>query len=330
MMKKWITILSGLLVAQLVLAITVNLTSQDYGAFQPEQKLLVFDEKKVDGLRIEDGTDSVVLRKRGDKWLLPENGDFSVSSGSVERLLEKLAAMQKGWPVATTSAAVPRFKVAEEQFERKLTLLSGEDAVARLYVGNSPGFRKVHVRPEDEDKVFAVAFNTFEANAKADDWIDKGVLGLDENEIERIEMPLFVLQRQDGKLEVEGLGEKEQTNETEARALTVKFAGLSIQSLLGTEMKPEYRQDQPELEVNLTRKGGGVLSYRFSKPEGQAYFVLKRSDLDHYFKVAEFTVNPIKEITREKLVQATAEGTPVEASAENPAEEVVETEEATE
>ena len=76
-MKKWITILSGLLVAQLVLAMTINLTSQDYGAFQPEQKLLTFDDKTVDGLRIEDGTDSVVLSKREDKWLLPESGDLS-------------------------------------------------------------------------------------------------------------------------------------------------------------------------------------------------------------------------------------------------------------
>ncbi len=40
--------------------------------------------------------------------------------------------------------------------------------------------------------------------------------------------------------------------------------------------------------------------------------MLKRSDLDHYFKVAEYTANPVKETTGEKLVQARTE----EASSE--------------
>ena len=57
----------------------------------------------------------------------------------------------------------------------------------------------------------------------------------------------------------------------------------------------------------MTRKGGEVLSYRFSKPEVASYYALKRSDLDHYFKVVEYTVAPVKETTGENLVQARAE-----------------------
>ena len=64
----------------------------------------------------------------------------------------------------------------------------------------------------------------------------------------------------------------------------------------------------------MTRLGGEVLSYRFSKPEETSYYVLKRSDLDHYFKVAEFTVKPILDMTREKLVQAKTRETSGEAT----------------
>ncbi len=53
----------------------------------------------------------------------------------------------------------------------------------------------------------------------------------------------------------------------------------------------------------MTRKGGEVLSYRFSKPEDASYYALKRSDLDHYFKVVEYTVAPVKETAGENLVQ---------------------------
>ena len=303
MTKKWIFILGGLLAMQLVLAVAVNLTREDLGAFQAEEKLLSFDEKELDGLRIEDGTVSVVLKKYEDKWRLPESGDFPASQSDVERLLDKLTTLEKGWPVAKTRSAARRFKVDEEQFERKLVLLSGDDTQATLYVGSSPGFRKVYVRPGNGDEVFAVEFNTWDAEAKADDWIDKDVLTLDESDVERVEMPGLTLQREDGKLQVADLGPKEQTNGEESRALLGKLTGLRIQSLLGTEAKPEYRQDEPALEVKMTRNSGEVLGYRFSRPEDASFYVLKRSDLDYYFKVAEYMVDPVREITREKLVQ---------------------------
>ncbi len=306
-MKSWTFILGGVLAAQLVLAAVLNLTGEDYGAFQAEEKLLSFEKQAVGGLRIEDGTDSVVLNKQEGKWLLSERGDFPASQRDVERLLDRLAALEKGWPVAKTRGAARRFRVDEDQFERKLTLLLDDDTQATLYVGSSSGFRKVYVRPGDRDEVFAVDFNSWEANAKADDWIDKDVLTLDDSDVARVEMPGIILQRADGKLQVVDLGEKEQTNWEESRALLDKLTGLSVQSLLGTEAKSEYRQDQPALEVKIMREGGDVLGYRFSKPEDASYYVLKRSDLDYYFKMAEYMVDPVRETTREKLVQARTE-----------------------
>ena len=62
----------------------------------------------------------------------------------------------------------------------------------------------------------------------------------------------------------------------------------------------------------MTRKGREVLSYHISKPEDASYYVLKRSNLDHYFEVAKYTANPIKETTGENLVQPRTE----EASSE--------------
>ncbi len=313
-MKSRILILSGVLAAQLVLAAVLNLTGEEYGAFQAEEKLLSFNKQELDGLRIEDGTDSLVLKKQEGKWLLPESGDFPASQANVKRLLDKLAALEKGWPVAKTRSAARRFTVDEQQFERKLTLFANDDAQATLYVGSSPGFRKVYVRPGDENDIFAVDFNIWEADAKTDYWIDKDILKLDQSMVERIEMPGLILQRQDGELQVVDLDQTEQTNGEASRGLLGKLTGLSIQSLLGTEAEPKYRQDEPALEVRMTREGGEVLGYRFSKPDDAAYYVLKRSDLDHYFKVAEYMVDPVRETTRENLVQPRTE----EASSEPP------------
>ncbi len=84
-MRKWIFVLSGLLAAQLVLAVVLNLTSEDYGTFQAEEKLLNFNRQAMDGLHIEDGADSVMLKMREGKWLLPESGDFPASQANVKR-----------------------------------------------------------------------------------------------------------------------------------------------------------------------------------------------------------------------------------------------------
>ena len=314
-MKKLTFVLGGLLALQLVLAVAMNLSSDDYGAFKPQEKLLAFDRKDVDGLRIEDGKNSVVLSKRDGKWLLPQNDNFPANTANVERLLDTLASLDKGWPVATTAAAARRFKVADDQFERKLSLLSNGKTLAVLYVGTSPGFRKVHVRAGKQDDVFAVALNTWDANASADDWIDKAILTFSPDDVTRVDMPGFVLQRDGDKLRVAELTDKEETNAKAVGALLDKLAGLRIQSLLGKDAKPEYQQDKPELEFKVTRKEGDVLSYRFSKPKDGAYYVLKRSDMDDYFKVAEYEVKPLKETAREKLVQNQIEQTPDKAAA---------------
>ncbi len=112
-MKRRIIVLSGVLAAQLVLAAALNLAGEEYRVFQAEEKLLSFNKQELVGLRIEDSTNSVVLKKQGGKWLLPVSGDFPASQRDVEQLLDKLATLEKGWPVARTRSAAQRFRVDE-------------------------------------------------------------------------------------------------------------------------------------------------------------------------------------------------------------------------
>lgn len=85
-----------------------------------------------------------------------------------------------------------------------------------------------------------------------------------------------------------------------------RWRGPRIDSVFGNGAKTKYRQDEPELEVKVTRDDGDELIYGFSKPAGENYCVLKRDEVDHYFKAAEFTVDPIKETLREQLVRSKA------------------------
>lgn len=306
-MKRLIVILGGLLVLQIMLAAVLNLGGEDYEAFQAKEKLLSLNAADVDHIRIQDEQQTTVLQRRDDQWLLPDQDGFPTAQGNVKLLLDKLGALQRGWPVATTAGAAKRFKVSEEIFERKITLSKGDKTQADFYMGTSPGFRKVHVRAAGESEIHAVEFAAYEASASPDDWIDKAILQREETDIVQVEMPDFSLRRDGDQWLMSELGEGEETREDEARSLIGKLAGLQIQSVLGTEIKPEYGQDSPDLEFTLVLQDARRVTYRFSKPKDETYFVLKTSDRDHYFKVAEFTVDPIKEMTPDKLVHKKSE-----------------------
>ena len=321
-MKKSIVILSALLSLQLALTVGLNLGRDQYRAFEPQENLLIVDSGEVDAIRIDAGDGQhVVLEKQEGQWRLPGLSGFPADQASVARLLERLAGLEKGWPVVTTAGAAKRFKVSDPGFERKLTLSKGEKTLATLFVGTSPGFRKVHVRVPGEDEIYAVEFSAFEANTKSEDWIDKGVLAHRADDIRRVDLPGLTLNREDGRMLVADLDEGEETAEDEARRLVERIAGLRIRAVLGSEEKPEYDQAQPELRYSIALASGGEQEYLFFKPEQADHYVLKASHRDEYFKVDPWAVDPLKETTRAKLIRDKTAGT---ASAKEGEEEKTE------
>lgn len=305
-MNKGIGILSGLLIGQLVLAVSLHRAEDPLAAFAPQDKLLRFDQQAVDELRIEDGTTSLALHKRDGQWRLPDMGDSPADQGNVERLLSRLASLEKGLAVATSPGAAKRFKVDEGAFERKLTVLAQDQPQAVLYVGSAPGFRKVHARPRGEEAVYAVTLDTWEASPRAEDWIDKAILKVDEAEVVGLELPGLVLRREGESLRLADLGAGEETLSTEARTLLSKVADLRIIGVDKGEAHPSGESSTPAFEMKLTRKGGEVLIYRFSKPKEGGYYLLQRSDLAPTFKVAEYGVKPLGETNRGRLVKPKA------------------------
>ena len=89
-----------------------------------------------------------------------------------------------------------------------------------------------------------------------------------------------------------------------SRSLVDKVAKLRIESVLGRDEEPAYRQGDPTLRVNLLPGQGPAVTYTFSQPEGETYYVLKSSDRPHYMKVAPYAMDGITDTGREQLVQA--------------------------
>ncbi len=328
-MEKTIRILSIVLVAQLLLAVGMSLTGPNLVAAHPNTPLFTLGDQPVDHLTIE-GPDGarVVLAKQGQSWVLPDNGDYPADKTRVDTLLSRLESLQRGLPVATTSGALKRFKVSDESFERRVLLAYGDDTLATLYLGSSPGMHHVHARSSEDEAVYAVDFAVYEAPDKAADWEDKAILQFPQDSLEAIDAAgLTLLHRApaaaantgadnsgaNGKSkpaaaatwQVAAAGQGEVVNPAGAQDLADKLAQLRIGAVLGTEAKPEYGLDKPALTLSVTRKGGEKLEYRLGPTDKEGYAVLKSSARPEYFRVPSYTADAlIKAAGRAQLVQA--------------------------
>lgn len=307
-MKKWITILAGLLALQLVLAVAFNVSEEDYGSFQADEKLFALDFETIDRVQFDDGSQSVTLEKQDGQWVLPETWNYPVNSDALVQLMDTLSALNKGWPVATSPGAAERFKVAKNVFERKISFWSEAERQTTLYVGTSPGFRKVHVRLEGNDPIYAVVLENWKTSAQTDDWLKKDILKIDATDIEQLSMAGFVLIRSDQTLQPKDLSEDEKPNPDTIDSLVNSLAGLPIESVQGIEGNEGFPMDEPKLTINVVLKNDDKFDYEFFKPEEESsHYFLKRSDLPYYFTVAEPSINTLLETKRGRLIQESSD-----------------------
>ncbi len=302
-MKKTILFLSIFLAAQIGLGITLNLNRQHLAVFQPTTPLLSFDKSTIDAITISGPEGKKVrLVKKDSTWILPDDNDFPADQEAVKRLLTTLAGIKKGWPVATTAGAAERFKVATDNFERHIILRRGDKSVVDLFVGSSPGFRKVHIRVAGDNDILAVKFSAYEAGTTADNWLDKSYLHLDEKTIKGITMPGIKLRDRDGSLILADLGTKETMNREAVHRLVGEVANINIASVLGHVNKKQYNQDNPKLVCTVDLDSGRKRVFTFSQPEKKDWFVLKSSHSDLYFKIEPWQVKPLLNTQRAALV----------------------------
>ena len=189
-MEKTIRVLVVLLVAQVLLAVGMRFTGPNLAAAHPHTPLLALGDKPVDRLTIEGPEGArVVLVKQDKEWMLPGAGNFPADQVRIDTLLGRLEGLKRGLPVATSGGALKRFKVSDENFERRVTLAHGGDTLATLYLGSAPDMHHVNARTGKDDVVYAVEFASYEAPDKAADWEDKAILQVPQDDIASIAVP---------------------------------------------------------------------------------------------------------------------------------------------
>ena len=303
-MKQPTLILSGVLAVQLVLALGLAFSSSDYSAFKAGEPLVAFDKSKVDSVAIDEtGASSVELARKDGKWVIPAMAEFPADEGQVKQLIDKVAELKKGWPVATTSEAAERFKVTADSHERRIVLKEGGKEVGSVLVGTAPTYRQAHIRVPSSSDVYSLEFASHDAPSRNEQWMDKGLLRLPQDKVSGISVHDLVLERKDGKFNVADLKEGETQKDGEIPPVVSAATSPSFDTVQGKGPDALAKLEPADFQVTVKREGGDPVVYKFKKEVAGGAYLFSVSTQPYVFRVSESLVKSLAEANRTKLVE---------------------------
>jgi hypothetical protein len=252
--------------------------------------LLAFDPSVINKITVSSSDDEVILLKRDSGWSLPELNDLPVNTGKLDTALSKLKGLQTTWPVTTTASSHERFEVSADKYQRRVRLYQDDKLTSEVFLGTSPGFRNVHVRPDDDNNVYALAIDTYEFPAREQDWLDKSLLAV--QDVSVIEGPDYVLRKRDKQWQFEDSQQEEhgyEVNADRARQLSQTLRSLRVTGV--ADKAPEFAVDKT---VTIAVSGTYDWLYQLLN-EGSQYFV-KRSDMEQVFTLSQHDYDRLTEV----------------------------------
>ena len=244
---------------------------------QPVWETLV--ASAIDEIRIVDEQgQELLLQKNGERWRLPGQHTLPVDPEKIEKLLAGLLSQEDGWPVAHSSSARQRFQVADYHFQRHIGLFGQDKRLGDIYLGTSPGFRKVHARSGGHTDIYSVSFNVFDAPLDADAWLDPALLQV--RTPMRISADAYSIHRDGGQWQSGTGGIPE---ERELLSLLAALRSLQIKGVASAMQEQQLNGSEADLVLDIDSLAGAVQLQLYR--QGRDYFI-RSSEYPLTFKLS--------------------------------------------
>lgn len=310
-MGKIFAIIAGLLATVVIAAITVTIHETEVRDARKHEAMFEIAPAAVDAIVIEGPSDErLVLARRGDGWVLPDLGDFPADAREVDDMLTRLLAVESNLPLGSGAEVLRRYKLADDDFERRVTLRSADETLATLYLGTPEGPRQVHLRRAGDATAYSVPFGLYDASFSENDWFDRGFLQVAADDIASIEVNgLRLVHEADKSWRLDATDDTAGLQPGAAAKLAGLLAGLRVESFLADETVPDYALDTPQLLLTLTRKDGTRIEYRLGKTDLQKDYSLKVSTRPEHFHLSVYAAHKLLDAAgRDALLAKPAAG----------------------
>ena len=306
-MTRTVRILGIVLVLQIALAVLLYWQQQPGGNSGQAGKLLAFSPDKLTQIQII-GKDNktLELEKTAQGWTLPGYYGLPVDEAKRMEFVQKLLTMNWGWPISTTKSSIGRFEVDVDHFQRHILFKDGDRVLGEVYLGTSPGFRKVHARVAGDQAVYAIPFNNYEATTEAKAWMDHNILKPGDT-LTRIEGNDFVLEKTEGKWHLADTGPQVSTDVGQAEKLASLLQGLVVLEVADDTSRDKLKDQSPAFHYKVTTPIKEVL-YQFYR-DGKQTFV-RSSDRDQLFRIDSYTADNLGSFKHDILVKVDAAAKP--------------------
>jgi hypothetical protein len=261
-------------------------------------------------------TSWVEIQKKDGQWVLPGQFDAPADPNRVRTLLDRLGALRRGLPIATSEASLRRFKVADGDFERRVQLKAGGASLDTIYLGTSPGLRKTDARTSADHAVYAVDLLAYEVPCDPRSWLNSDLLRDDAEGLTELDLG------EDSSNRLQLLKQSDTTGHSttwtdpalpgsvhidsaHAETLITQLSQMQVDKVLGTDVRPEWQQERPVLSLKLKDGKSRTVNWILSKPSTGDYYVLKSSAHPWFFAVTSAQAKAIIDAgARDQLVAA--------------------------
>lgn len=312
-MSRFQRILTGLLLLQVLILVFVFLP-RGSETVAGGTLFAGLNSAEITQILLEDNAgESTTLLREGDGWVLADSEGFSADASKITPILDKISNLNTNRLITNTSSSHGRLQVADDDFLRRVTLTTEDDTYI-LYVGSSPSPGSTHVRNSDDDATFLTSDITqFEVNAAASGWIDTSYITLTRTDVSNLVVTnangtyTFATDAE-GAWQLAGLQADQIFEQTQFNTILGRIVSMRMQTPLGTTEKPEYGLDNPQARVIVTLTAGEeatqtTYTLDIGSADADGNTIVKFSDSPYYVTVAEFSVEPIINATRDDFAQ---------------------------
>lgn len=296
-MGKIFAVIAVVMVTIIAVGLTVTIRETEVRQARKHPALFEIAPQQVDGITIEGPAgETLALRRHDGGWILPDLDDFPADAEEVDDMLARLLTAERNLPLSSDPEALRRFKLADDEFERRLTLSGGDKVLATVLIGTPEGPRQVHLRRAGETTAYSVRFGLYDASVDPDDWFDHGFLQFPEKEVASIRvngLHLVAGNRGHWRLDPAATAEGPELDGNAAAHLAGLLAGLRVEALRLDETAPDYALDSPELTLTLSRKDGREITYRLGRTAQQKDYTLEVSTRAERFHLSVYSATQL-------------------------------------
>jgi hypothetical protein len=316
-------ILIGLLAVQLALAALLLLRDGEPQVVKDTPLLATLDAAKVTRVRLygagaeQPGVDLV---RKGSGWVVASHSDYPADPAKVTGLIEPLAKVAAGEPIATSPTRHKQLRVGDREFERKLVLDVEGAGERTIVIGIPVGGRRTAIRIGGDEVYAATEVSQFVAEPAG--FVSTRYVDVPKAEVERL-----AIRRDEKMIELARVAEAPAAGAgsaaAPAAAWQVTIDGVALSPAAGesldtdaidrlaaqaasidlkTPADPKRDASKPTATITIHKKGVADGTILDVIADGESYWIRQRG-LDRAILVDKSTLADVVLADRDKLVK---------------------------